>query len=61
MSRRYHSFLDTGVCSCGATFRYRRVKKPKIYCKPCRAKEKREAARFFSALYYQQQKEARVV
>lgn len=58
MTRRNHSFIDSNVCKCGAAFRYYRVTRPKIYCRPCRAREKRENAKFFSALYYSQKKEA---
>ena len=58
MSRRYHSFIDSNVCKCGVTFRYYRVTKPKIYCRPCRAKELRQNAKFFSAMYYQMKKSA---
>jgi hypothetical protein len=52
MKRRNHSFIDTNICGCGVTFRYYRVKKPKIYCRPCRARERREHIRFHNATYY---------
>lgn len=58
MKRRYHHFIDSNVCKCGTEFRYYRVKKPKIYCKPCRAKERRDSIKFHNATWYSLRKEA---
>lgn len=58
MKRRHHSFIDSNICGCGKAFRYYRVTKPKIYCKACRAKERRDSIRFHNATYYHLHKRA---
>lgn len=45
--------IAQGVCTrCEKPFGYYRAKKPKIYCCPCRAKERRDSIRFHNSTYY---------
>jgi late competence protein required for DNA uptake (superfamily II DNA/RNA helicase) len=48
------SHLAAAHCKrCGIAFRFYQVTKAKFYCRPCKAKERREAIRFFSSPQYQ--------
>ena len=54
---RYHSHVAKGVCRrCKKPFGFYQVTKAKIYCKNCRAAERRDAIRFYNSREYRDAK-----